>query len=154
MPGPGRLFLGARRRRARRLLRRRVGWVVGALATALLVCLVALAMLVRRVGELPALPTSLLLPVVVEIDEEGFRPGVIIVQPGAEVRWVFKEGRHTVTDLGGEWDSGPMQRGVFLRSMPAAGAAITFLDYECTFHGRRGSIHLLPAPIESMVGGI
>lgn len=154
MPGQGRLFLGARRRRARRILRRRVGWVVGSLAVSLAVCLVCLAILVRRVSDYSPLPTSLLLPVQVEVTANGFRPGVIIVQPGAEIRWVFREGRHTVTDPAGVWDSGPMDRGVFLRSMPKDGASISFIDYECSLHGRRGSIHLLPTPADPAASAI
>ena len=131
-----------------------MGWVVGALAGALLICLIALASLVRKVNELSPLPTVLLLPVTVEVTELGFRPGVIIVQPGAEVRWAFREGRHSLADVAGTWESGPQEGGVFSRTMPTAGETISFLDYECRFHGRRGSIHLLPEPIRASNGGV
>ncbi len=154
MSEQGRLFLGARQRRARRLLQRRIGWVVGSLAGALLACLIALAVMVRKVHESPPLPTALLLPVTVEVTEQGFRPSVIIVQPGVEVRWAIKRGRHKIVDLAESWEGESKDGGVFIRTMPVAGESTFFLDYECRLHGRQGSIHILPAPVQAPGGGI
>ena len=154
MQNTGRLFLGARRRRARRLLRQRVGWIVGVLAAALMASLIALVILVLEVNDPNPLPTAMLIPVVVEVTEDGFRPEVVIVQPGTEIRWVVRSGVHRIVAVDDSWQSESRDRGVFIHMPSRVGDSIAYLEYECTEHGHKASIHLLPEPEARGIGGI
>jgi plastocyanin len=88
--------------------------------------------------------------VVVEVRDFAYAPRSVTIQPGQTVRWVRRgnDTTHTVTAVGGEFDSGfafAAAGATFERVFPASEDGETF-EYSCTSHeashGMRGSIRV------------
>jgi plastocyanin len=86
---------------------------------------------------------------VIEIDVTNniFTPSFVIVYLGDTVRWVWWEGLHSTTAVGGYWDSGLLGPGdEFEFTFDATGQ----YDYYCTIHldccDMAGTVYVLPGP--------
>lgn len=130
-----------------------MGWLVGVLALALAASLATLVVLIVQSEPFEIAPRSWGPPLVVEVTSQGFRPAVVIAQPGVVVRWHFVEGRHTVTESTGLWDSGERTEGWFERRLEPMGSAGAVLEVRCRDHGTVGVVHVLPPAPSGEEGG-
>jgi plastocyanin len=106
-------------------------------ALVVLVCVLALAAQ-RRTVAMAAAASAIAnaVPATVSISNFKFEPQNITVRRGAVVKWMDKEGSHTVTANDGSFDSGGLTAGKsFSHKFPKAG---TF-KYHCSIHGEEMS---------------